>query len=88
MLDWLDTNYEAIKEFYGDNFVYTVNNMVALYPETANTQEDFDRMNNFYTTHKGELGKHNITLIAFKIFCNSVCPYVSYCQKMLLIDFQ
>ena len=58
MLDWLDTNYEAIKEFYGDNFVYTVNNMVALYPETANTQEDFDRMNNFYTAHKGELGHY------------------------------
>lgn len=56
MLDWLENNWEAIKEFYGDNFVYNVANMVARYPDHANTQEEFDRMNNFYTTHKGELG--------------------------------
>ena len=57
MLDWLENNWEAIKEFYGDTFVYNVANMVARYPDHANTQEEFDRMNNFYTTHKGELGR-------------------------------
>jgi len=56
MLDWLENNWETIKEFYGDNFVYNVAPMVANYPLTANTQEEFDRMNNFFTQHKGELG--------------------------------
>ena len=29
MLDWLEANWEDIKEFYGDTFVYNVANMVA-----------------------------------------------------------
>ena len=64
--------YDIMKEFYGDNFVYNVAPMVANYPLTANTQEEFDRMNNFFTQHKGELGKIKefvipLFKIAFKI---------------------
>ena len=56
MLEWLESNWEAIKEFYGDTFAYNAKNMVYYYPLTANTQEDYDKLSSFLTAHRGELG--------------------------------
>ncbi|XP_023321022.1 aminopeptidase N [Eurytemora carolleeae] len=56
MLTWLEDNWEKIKEFYGDTFVYNVKNMVLRYPEYSNTQESFDKLRLFLSTHRGELG--------------------------------
>jgi len=56
MLDWLTTNWDKIKEFYADTFVYNVKNMVFKYPEFASTQDQFDALNSFLTNHRAELG--------------------------------
>ena len=56
MLEWLDSNWEDIKEFYKDTFVYNVKKMILPYPETANSMEQLDKINSFLKKHRAELG--------------------------------
>ena len=77
MLDWLDTNWEAIMEFYDDTFAYNAKNMILNYPLTANTQEDYDKLNALLTAHRGELGT-NLHLANIKEYFKVMSPTFTY----------
>ena len=39
MLNWLQTNWQKISDFYGDSFIYNVKNMVSVENSSASSKE-------------------------------------------------
>ena len=39
MLNWLQTNWQKISDFYGGSFVYNVKNMVSVESSSASSKE-------------------------------------------------
>jgi hypothetical protein len=44
LLTWLEENYEAVRQFYGDTFVTNVKTMLRGFPEESSTEEDHQRL--------------------------------------------
>ncbi len=44
LLTWLEENYEAVRQFYGDTFVTNVKTMLRGFPEESSTEAEHQRL--------------------------------------------
>jgi hypothetical protein len=44
LLTWLEENYEAVRQFYGDTFVTNVKMMLRGFPEESSTEAEHQRL--------------------------------------------
>ncbi len=44
LLTWLEENYEAVRQFYGDTFVTNVKTMLRGFPEESSTEAEQQRL--------------------------------------------
>jgi len=56
MLNWLQTKWQQIADFYGDSFVYNVKNMVVGAGEQGSSAEDLLQLQNLLDQHRDQLG--------------------------------
>ena len=54
-MEWLELNYDAIMAYHGPSFPSKVSTIVSGFGRGANTQEEYDRINDFWNNHKADL---------------------------------
>jgi len=62
MLTWLENNYDAVRDFYAETFVYNVKNMLIGFAEEASSAADAERLAAFLAAHRADLGSAAVTI--------------------------
>jgi hypothetical protein len=62
MLTWLENNYDAVRDFYAETFVYNVKNMLIGFAEEASSAADAERLSAFLVAHRADLGSAAVTI--------------------------